>query len=103
LYRCINVEKVVIFRDRCIACGACIAFCPYGALEPDEEDKPVLIWDLCRDDFACVIVCPVVVIKRASEAGALPTVKWYKVSRAELYPEAEAWRAKLAAAHGGSA
>jgi ferredoxin len=103
LYRCIDVEKVVIFRDRCIACGACIAFCPYGALEPDEEGKPVLIWDLCRDDFACVIVCPVAAIKRASEAGALPTVKWYKVSRAELYPETEAWHARLAAAHGGSA
>jgi ferredoxin len=53
------VEKVVIFRNSCIACGACIAYCPYGALEPDEEGKPVLIWDLCRDDFACVIVCPV--------------------------------------------
>jgi ferredoxin len=101
LYRCIEVQKVVIFRDSCIACGACIAFCPYGALEPDEEGKPVLIWDLCRDDFACVIVCPVAAVKRASEAGAPPTDKWYKVSRAELYPEAEAWRAKLAATHGG--
>jgi hypothetical protein len=47
------------------------------------------------------MVCPVVAVKRASEAGALPTVKWYKVSRAELYPEAEAWRARPAAAHGG--
>jgi hypothetical protein len=47
-----------------------------------------------------VIVCPVAAIKRASEAGA-PPEKWHKVSRAELYPEAEAWRARLAAAHGG--
>ena len=39
------------------------------------------------------MVCPVVAVKRASEAGALPTVKWYKVSRAELYPEAEARQA----------
>ena len=46
-------------------------------------------------------VCPVAAIKRASEAGALPTVKWYKVSRTELYPEAAAWCARLAAAHGG--
>ena len=81
-------------------CGACIAFCPYGALEPDEEGKPVLIWDLCRDDFACVMVCPAAAVKRASEAGT-PPEKWYKVSRAELYPKAEARRAKLAAAHGG--
>jgi NAD-dependent dihydropyrimidine dehydrogenase PreA subunit len=100
LYRCIDVQKVVILRDSYIACGACIAYCPHSALEPDEEGKPVLIWDLRRDDFACVIVCPVVAIKRASEAGA-PPEKWYKVSRAELYPEAEAWRARLAAAHGG--
>ncbi len=92
---------MVIFRYSYIACGACIAFCPYGALEPDEEGKPVLIWDLCRDGFARVIVCPVAAAKRASEAGAPPTDKWYKVSRAVLYPEAEAWRAKLAATHGG--
>jgi hypothetical protein len=43
----------------------------------------------------------VAAVKRASEAGAPPPEKWYKVSRAELYPEAEAWRDKLAATHGG--
>jgi hypothetical protein len=61
----------------------------------------VLIWDLCRDDFVSVIACPVAAVKRASKAGAPPPEKWYKVSRAELYPEAEARRARLAAARGG--
>jgi 4Fe-4S binding domain. len=51
LYRCIDVQKVVILRDSYIACGACIAYCPHSALEPDEEGKPVLMWDLRRDDF----------------------------------------------------
>jgi len=94
------MEKVVIFRDSCISCGACIVHCPYGALEPDEEGKPVLIWDLCRDDFACVLVCPVAAVKRTSEAGKPPLEKWYRLRNAEAYPEAEAWHSKLAAAYG---
>ena len=48
-----------------------------------------------------MIAYPVAAVKRASKAGAPPPEKWYKVSRAEQYPEAEARRAKLAAAHGG--
>lgn len=38
------MEKVIIYRDNCIACGACITYCPYGALIPDEEGKPILLW-----------------------------------------------------------
>ena len=89
------------FRDSCMACGACIAYCPHGALEPDEDGKPVLIWDLCRDDFACVMVCPVAAVKRTSEAGKPPLEKWYRVRNAEARPQAEAWYHKLAAVSGG--
>lgn len=86
------MEKVVIFRDRCIACGACIAFCPYGALVADNEGKPVLLWDLCSDDFACVYVCPVAAVARASQAVEKPIYKWYKLSNLKNAARLEVWR-----------
>jgi len=95
------MEKVVIFRDSCMACGACIAYCPHGASEPDEDGKPILIWDLCQDDFACVMVCPVAAVMRASQAVKLPLERWYRVRNAEARPQAEAWYHKLAAVSGG--
>ncbi|MFN3804174.1 MAG: ATP-binding protein [Pyrobaculum sp.] len=51
--------RIVIDRDLCIACGACITYCPHQALIAGDDGKPVLLWDRCRDDFACLYVCPV--------------------------------------------
>ena len=95
------VEKVVIYRESCIACGACITYCPYGALAPDEEGKPVLIWELCKDDFACVMVCPVAAIKKTSEARKVPPQKWYKVLDPGAVAEADTWLKKSYATLGG--
>ncbi|MEM4755499.1 4Fe-4S binding protein [Pyrobaculum sp.] len=89
------METVVIYRENCIACGACIAYCPYGALIPDEEGKPILLWDRCNDDFACVFVCPVAAIRRASQAERLPLVPWYKLSREDANAELRKWLRSL--------
>ncbi|MGI6264801.1 MAG: DUF362 domain-containing protein [Acutalibacteraceae bacterium] len=43
--------------DECIACGACAAECPVGAIA--EGDKYVIDPDTCIECGACADVCPV--------------------------------------------
>ncbi|AET33274.1 4Fe-4S binding protein [Pyrobaculum ferrireducens] len=89
------MEKVVIYRDSCIACGACIVYCPHGALIPDEDGKPILLWDLCKDDFACVYVCPVAAVQKTSQASKRPLVPWYRLQDPAKLRELEAWLRRL--------
>ena len=48
----------VIFREgRCIACGACIAACPEGALSRDAQGRPFAGPGACARCGACAAVC----------------------------------------------
>ena len=94
-----NFQRVVIDQDTCISCGACVAACPYQALELDENGKSRLIWEVCKDDFSCVAVCPVKCIYKTSEAPAEFKAKtgWYKFGRAfspEEQKAYEEWKSK---------
>ena len=60
-------EMVVIDQDICIGCNACVAVCPYQALEMDAENKAALIFDKCKDSFDCIPVCPVTCIWKTGE------------------------------------
>jgi len=55
-------ESIVLDKDACIDCGACISICPVGALYFDnfsiELDESKCI--LCR---ACIDACPVKALK----------------------------------------
>jgi NAD-dependent dihydropyrimidine dehydrogenase PreA subunit len=42
--------------DACIACGACAATCPAGAIV--EKDGAYVITDACLDCGACASGCP---------------------------------------------
>lgn len=61
-----NGESVVIDAERCFGCKACLAACPFGAMQVGlinvEHEAPVAHkCDLCsghRDNPACVSVCP---------------------------------------------
>jgi ferredoxin len=94
-----NYQRVVIDQDTCISCGACVAACPYQAIELDENGKSRLIWEMCKDDFSCIAVCPVKCIYKTSEAPAEFKAKkgWYKFGKA-LSPEEqkvyEEWKSK---------
>jgi Fe-S-cluster-containing hydrogenase components 1 len=92
-------QKVVVDQDICIGCGACVSVCPYQALELDENGKARLIWDMCKDDFSCVPVCPVNCIWKTSEApdSAKGKANWYRFSKAlsdAEKKEFEEWKAK---------
>jgi ferredoxin len=94
-----DYERIVIDQEICISCNACVAVCPYQAIEMDENGKVYLIWDKCKDDFSCIKVCPVSCIWKASEAPKEAKMKtgWIKFSR-KLTPEEikkfEAWATK---------
>ncbi|MCL2508327.1 MAG: 4Fe-4S binding protein [Oscillospiraceae bacterium] len=47
-----------IISDECIACGACEADCPVGAIS-EGDGKYVIDPDLCTGCGACADTCPV--------------------------------------------
>ena len=50
-------------QDTCIACGACEATCPVGAISV--ADKAAVDADVCIDCGACEAGCPVSAISEA--------------------------------------
>jgi Fe-S-cluster-containing dehydrogenase component len=55
---------VLVDKDLCIGCKACIEACPFGAMQFDEEREVALMCDLCyerlknNEEPACSMVCP---------------------------------------------
>ncbi len=49
---------VVVAKDSCIGCGACVGVCPVGALSLDADGKAECDESICIDCLACIGVCP---------------------------------------------
>jgi len=72
-----NSLKVIVDRDKCIACGTCVFYCPYHA--PKLESGAVSVdLDLCRGCGLCVALCP---------AFALELENWERVRISVLISE----------------
>ena len=51
--------RIDIYEAWCKSCGICVAFCPKGCLEQDEERSPRITRpDLCSGCGWCEIHCP---------------------------------------------
>jgi len=59
---------VIVEKDKCIACGACVGSCPFGAIEMG--DSAAMITDKCTECGACIESCPVEAIVRTDKAEA---------------------------------
>ncbi|AXI25093.1 ferredoxin [Methanofervidicoccus sp. A16] len=43
--------------DRCIGCGNCVPFCPFGAIS--SYGRAIISRDLCRECKLCIKYCPI--------------------------------------------
>jgi len=52
-------KKIRVFEAWCKKCGICVAFCPTGALTPNEEGLPILTYpEKCTLCGMCELRCP---------------------------------------------
>ncbi len=57
-----GTELAYIDKEKCIACGQCITFCPEPAtsmVEEDDKKYAVVNHDYCKGCWICFTVCPV--------------------------------------------
>lgn len=68
-----ETRAVVLSRDKCLKCYACVTACPFRAVHLDTEGFP-LICDLCGGRPACVDACPTAALRfgRAGDPPARP-------------------------------
>ncbi len=63
---------VRIDYDRCIACGACVENCAFGALELADGVTKWAHPDKCESCAVCSMVCPEEAITVLTDTGAAP-------------------------------
>lgn len=60
---------IKVNQEECIACGACLSVCPFGAIVM--QDEKAYITEACTACGACVDTCPVEAILREEEDKAV--------------------------------
>ena len=73
-----NSLKVKVDKDLCIACGTCVAYCPYHAPKLESVGGISFDLDACRGCGLCVALCP---------AFALDLENWERDRILNLIPQ----------------
>jgi electron transfer flavoprotein alpha subunit len=58
---------IKVIPDKCIGCEACVAVCPFAAIEMVEDGTKAIINEKCTLCAACIPVCPTEAIIREEE------------------------------------
>jgi Fe-S-cluster-containing hydrogenase component 2 len=66
LSRCSFTTSILVDREDCIGCYACVGACPFGVVSQHPATGAVLICDLCGGDPACVRRCATGAIRYAT-------------------------------------
>ena len=53
-----DVGAIIIDKNVCVGCKACMIICPYGVISFDSARRIFLKCDLCGGDPLCVKYCP---------------------------------------------
>ena len=62
-----KTKTMIIEREWCKGCRICVAFCPEGVLELDEEEKAVVKYpEKCIECGLCELRCPDMAIERST-------------------------------------
>ena len=69
-----ELGRIMVDYDICIGCRACVAVCPFGAMNFNVKDKRVFKCDLCDGEPQCVRFCDVQAIEYI-EADSVATDK----------------------------
>ena len=69
-----ELGRIMVDYDICIGCRACVAVCPFGAMNFNVKDKQVFKCDLCDGEPQCVRFCDVQAIEYI-EADSVATDK----------------------------
>jgi nitroreductase/NAD-dependent dihydropyrimidine dehydrogenase PreA subunit len=51
-------DRIIINRDECTGCEACIDICPRDCFHLDPKNKSVYTSTRCRDCYHCIAICP---------------------------------------------
>jgi ferredoxin len=60
------MDKFRVNKEKCVGCGACVAVCPFGAIEIGSDGKASINQDKCRQCGKCQDVCPADAIEKKS-------------------------------------
>lgn len=52
------MSKFEIDQSKCAGCGACLKFCPHGAIKIGKDGKATIDTNKCRDCGKCKESCP---------------------------------------------
>jgi len=52
------MSKFKVDKSKCAGCGACLKFCPHGAIKIEKDGKATIDKNKCRDCGKCKEACP---------------------------------------------
>ncbi len=80
IYKDIELDRVLIDRQKCVGCGMCVSACPFGAMKIDKKTVKSYKCDLCGGDPECVKIC---------EPGAIEYSDIHMLKFPNMYTAAE--------------
>lgn len=62
--------RPVMDKEKCVACGMCMAYCPVNAIVADGDKAFQTTYDYCKGCGICAVECPKKAIDMIAQGGA---------------------------------